>query len=105
MKNVITDIYHLIHTVESRLNYVECKYGEYIREDDVKEVYKLLADLCHETNAVKDRMDGFLKLDRSTLKVIHELLINELTTESRNIVEQDFNRLIKIVEAAINFKK
>ncbi len=105
MKNIFTEILHSIHTVESRLNHVECKYNHIVREDDFGKVYGLLSDLCHETVAVKEWIDIFMKCDSSTLQVFRNILAEHLNNESSPVVITEFTNLKRIVETVINIKK
>jgi hypothetical protein len=99
------DIYNSIHIVESRLNHVECKYSQVFKEDDFTKVYGLLSELCLETDAVKEWVSIFMKCDSSTLKVISNILAEQLSSDHNDNVTSDFQSLKKIVDAVINLKK
>ena len=105
MKNIFVEIYQSIHIVESRLNYVECKYSQLIKEDDFTKVYGLLSELCLETDAVKEWLYIFMKCDSSTLKIFSNILAEQLSSANSDTVISDFKSLKKIVDAVINIKK
>lgn len=84
MYNILINIYSSIHNVESKLNHLECKYPNIVKEDDVTKVYNLLAELCDETNTLGNLINAFLQLSTPTLDTIDDLLNSELNSKNNN---------------------
>ncbi|TYO93929.1 hypothetical protein [Desulfallas thermosapovorans] len=97
MYNILINIYNSIHNVESRLNHLECKYPDIVKEDDVNKVYKLLAELGEETNALGNLINALLQLSPPTLEIISNLLNNELDNNSEEVT-RDLLMVKKIVD-------
>lgn len=104
MYNILINIYNSIHNVESRLNYLECKYPDIVKEDDVNKVYKLLAELGEETNALGNLVNALLQVSPPTLKIISNLLNNELNNNSEEVTK-DLLMVKKIVDKLLVLRK
>ncbi|SFG28053.1 hypothetical protein SAMN05660649_01252 [Desulfotomaculum arcticum] len=104
--NILINIYNSIHKVESRLNHLECKYPDIVKEDDVTRVYNLLAELCEETNTLGNLISAFGQLSSPTLEIINNLLNSELNSNNTDKeVTKDLMVIKKIVNELIALRK
>ncbi|WP_027366051.1 hypothetical protein [Desulfotruncus alcoholivorax] len=104
--NILINIYNSIHKVESRLNHMECKYPNIVKEDDVSKVYNLLAELCEETNTLGNMINAFGQLSPSALEIINNLLNSELNNNNNDKqVTQDLLVIKRIIDELIVLKK
>lgn len=110
MKDIITDVYHALHTLESCLNYIEGQYG-FIKEDDMQQLYSFLVQLCEETHQevadVKERVNNFQEMNLASLEIVSGLLTQYLQSNQGkdNEVYHDFTMLQRIIDFITKQKK